>query len=148
MTTDCSLNYKFNTWKFQAQTWGEHIVYRNCFRHSEQFLYTTYPSHVLQKEELLTKYLPAHKWNMINNCPDNFRLEFVNSSDSVFLMYVLLNGKTVLFLLIRFFSFFRTQVSLKMATRKPSRDTEISFSVFFTWIRAKAFSPPSCGPPG
>ena len=42
MTTDCSLNYKFNTWKFQAQTWGEHVVYRNCFWHSEQFLYTTY----------------------------------------------------------------------------------------------------------
>ena len=41
ITTDCSLNYKFNTWKFQAQTWGEHIVYRNCFWHSEQFLYTT-----------------------------------------------------------------------------------------------------------
>ena len=35
MTTDCSLNYKFNTWKFQAQTWGEHVVYRNCFWHSE-----------------------------------------------------------------------------------------------------------------
>ena len=34
MTTDCSLNYKFNTWKFQAQTWGEHVVYRNCFWHS------------------------------------------------------------------------------------------------------------------
>ena len=31
MTTDCSLNYKFNTRKFQAQTWGEHVVYRNCF---------------------------------------------------------------------------------------------------------------------
>merc|ERR1712051_697397 len=31
MTTDCSLNYKFNTWKFQAQIWGEHVVYRNCF---------------------------------------------------------------------------------------------------------------------
>ena len=31
MTTDCSLNYKFNTSKFQAQTWGEHVVYRNCF---------------------------------------------------------------------------------------------------------------------
>ena len=41
MTTDCSLNYKFNTWKFQAQTWGKHVVYRNCFWHSEQFLYTT-----------------------------------------------------------------------------------------------------------
>ena len=25
MTTDCSLNYKFNTWKFQAQTWEEHV---------------------------------------------------------------------------------------------------------------------------
>ena len=63
MTTDCSLNYKFNTWKFQAQIWGEHVVYRNCFRHSEQFLYTTYSPHVLQKEELLTKiYL---YWKMV-----------------------------------------------------------------------------------
>ena len=44
MTTDCSLNYKFNTWKFQAQTFGEHVVYTNCFRHSEQFLYTTCPA--------------------------------------------------------------------------------------------------------
>ena len=41
MMTDCWLNYKFNTWKFQAHTWGEHVVYRNCFWHSEQFLYTT-----------------------------------------------------------------------------------------------------------
>ena len=55
MTTDCSLNYKFNTWKFQAQTWGEHVVYRNCFWHSEQFLYTTCSLHVRQKEDLLTK---------------------------------------------------------------------------------------------
>ena len=37
MTTDCSLNYKFNTGKFQPQTWGE------C------------SPHVLRKEELLTK---------------------------------------------------------------------------------------------
>ena len=37
MTTDCSLNYKFNAWKFRVQTWGEHVVHRN----SEQFLYTT-----------------------------------------------------------------------------------------------------------
>ena len=55
MTTDCSLNYKFNIWKFQAQTWREHVVYRNCFWHSEQFSYTTCSPHVLQKEELLTK---------------------------------------------------------------------------------------------
>ena len=34
MTTDCSLNYMFNTWKFQAQTWREHVMYRNCFWHS------------------------------------------------------------------------------------------------------------------
>ena len=44
MTTDCSLNYKFNTWKFQAQNWGEHVVYRNCFWHSEQYFCT---QHVL-----------------------------------------------------------------------------------------------------
>ena len=55
MTTDCSLNYKFNTWKFQVQTWGEHVMCSNCFWHSEQFLYTTCSPHVLQKEELLTK---------------------------------------------------------------------------------------------
>ena len=49
------IELQFNTWKFQAQTWGEHIAYRNCFWHSEQFLYTTCSPHVLQKEELLTK---------------------------------------------------------------------------------------------
>ena len=26
MTTDCSLDYNFNTLKVQAQTWGEHVV--------------------------------------------------------------------------------------------------------------------------
>ena len=30
-------------------------MYRNCFWHSEQFLYTTCSPHVLQKEELLTR---------------------------------------------------------------------------------------------
>ena len=85
MTTDCSLNYKFNTWKFQAQTWGEHIVYSNCFRHSEQFLYTTCSPHVLQEEELLTKiylYIKVYSkkapiiwqisqllWNLIRDHP-------------------------------------------------------------------------------
>ena len=54
-TPICSLNYKFNTWKLQAQTWGEHVVYRNCFWHSEQFLYTKSYPNGLQKEELLTK---------------------------------------------------------------------------------------------
>ena len=55
MMTDCSFNFKFNTWKFQATTWGEHVLYRNCFWHSEQFLYTTCSPNVLQKEDLLTK---------------------------------------------------------------------------------------------
>ena len=68
MTTDCSLNYKFNTWKFQAQTWGEHVVYRNCFRHSEQFLYTTCSPHVLQKEELLTKIYLYHMALLLEIC--------------------------------------------------------------------------------
>ena len=69
MTTDCSLNYKFNTWKFQAQTWGEHVVYRNCFWHSEQFLYTTCSPHVLQKEELQTKiYLYWISWRFLILC--------------------------------------------------------------------------------
>ena len=61
MTTDCSLNYKLNTWKFQAQTLGEHAVCRNCFWHSEQFLYTTCSPRVLQKEELLTK-IYLYRW--------------------------------------------------------------------------------------
>ena len=55
MTTDCSLNFKFNTWKFQAQTWGEHVVYRNCFWHAEQFLYATCFPHVLQKRRATDK---------------------------------------------------------------------------------------------
>ena len=33
---DYSLNYKFKTWKFKAQTLGEHVVYRNCFWHSKR----------------------------------------------------------------------------------------------------------------
>ena len=55
MTKDCSLNYEFSTWKFQAQnmlrTCWEHVVYKNCFLYlfwySEQFMYTTFSQHVL-----------------------------------------------------------------------------------------------------
>ena len=35
MTTDCSLNYIFNTLKFLAQKIGKHVVYRNSFWHSD-----------------------------------------------------------------------------------------------------------------
>ena len=41
--------------KIPSSNVGEHVVNRNCFWHSEQFLYTTCSPHVLQKEELLTK---------------------------------------------------------------------------------------------
>ena len=41
--------------KIPSSSLGLHVVYRNCFWHSEQFLYTTCSPHVLQKEELLTK---------------------------------------------------------------------------------------------
>ena len=39
MTTDCSLNYEFSTWKLQAQNmlWTHFFL----FWHSEQFMYTT-----------------------------------------------------------------------------------------------------------
>ena len=66
MTTDYLLNHEFNTWKFQAQTWGEHIVYRNCFWHSEQFLYTTCSPHVLQKKSF---------WQRFTCIGDNFFTE-------------------------------------------------------------------------
>ena len=50
-------------------SWGEHSVYRNCFWHSEQFLYTTCSPHVLQKEELLTKiYLYNLAKHSMKNC--------------------------------------------------------------------------------
>mgnify|MGYP006863761315 CR=1 FL=1 len=31
MTADCSLNYKFNTWKFQAQTWARTYCVQKLF---------------------------------------------------------------------------------------------------------------------
>ena len=91
MTINCSLNYKFNTWKFQAQTRGEHVVYRNCFWQPEQFLYTTCSPYVLQKEELLTKIyqykrtfqifyqilMQNRQWKVLWNCyPNAPRLDF------------------------------------------------------------------------
>ena len=41
--------------KIPSSEHGENVVYRNCFWHSEQFLYTTCSPHILQTEELLTK---------------------------------------------------------------------------------------------
>ena len=38
---------------------GEHVVYRNCFWHSEQFLNTTCSPHDLQKERASDKDLPV-----------------------------------------------------------------------------------------
>ena len=53
ITVDCSLNYEFSTWKFQAQN-----MLRKCcvhklvvfFWHSEQYRYTTCSQHVLSLE--------------------------------------------------------------------------------------------------
>ena len=42
MTKDCSLNYKFSTWKLQAQYMlCAQITFLFMFWHSEQFMYTT-----------------------------------------------------------------------------------------------------------
>ena len=48
---ELQVQYVDNAWKFQAQNMGrtEHVVYRNCFWHSEQFIYKTCSPHVLQK---------------------------------------------------------------------------------------------------
>jgi hypothetical protein len=59
MTKDCSLNSKFNTWKFQGQNWGEHVVNRNCFWHSEQVLYTTCSPPCCAKRRASDKDLPV-----------------------------------------------------------------------------------------
>ena len=53
MMTDCSLNYEFITWKFQAQnmlrTCWEHVLYINCSecQNKNQFVYTISSQHVL-----------------------------------------------------------------------------------------------------
>ena len=56
---DCSWNYKFNTWKFQAQTGREHVVYRNYFWQSGQFLYTTCSPPCSAKRRASDKDLPV-----------------------------------------------------------------------------------------
>ena len=40
----------------KIRTRREHVLYRNCLWHSEQFLYTTCSPHVLQKEELWQRF--------------------------------------------------------------------------------------------
>ena len=79
MTTDCSLNYKFNTWKFQAQTCGEHVVRRNCFRHSEQFLYTT----CFAKRRASDKDSPIKHMLYVFICPLNTALTLAVSRFSM-----------------------------------------------------------------
>ena len=60
--------YKSNTWKFQAQTWGELVVNRNCFWHSEQFLNTTCSSHVLQKKSFWQRFTCSYSYVVILLC--------------------------------------------------------------------------------
>ena len=55
MTTDCTLNYHFSTWKFLSQnmsrTCWEHVAYINCFecqnKNKKQFWYTPCSWYVL-----------------------------------------------------------------------------------------------------
>ena len=58
MTKDCSLNYKFNTRKFQAQTWGEHVVYRKWFWHSEHNIVSPYSAKIRASDKDLP--VPVH----------------------------------------------------------------------------------------
>ena len=50
MTTNCSLNYKLNTWKLQAHNIGSTCCVQKLF-----LTFRTISPHVLQKYELLTK---------------------------------------------------------------------------------------------
>ena len=54
--------------RFPSSNLDRKCVYRNCFWHSEQFLYTKCSPQVLQKEELLTKiYLYSRVCNSITH---------------------------------------------------------------------------------
>ena len=47
ITTDCSLNYEFSTWKFQAHNMLCTQIVFVLFWHSEQIMYKTCSEHVL-----------------------------------------------------------------------------------------------------
>ena len=61
MTTDCSWNYKFNTWKFQAQTWGEHVVCRNCLTIRKIFVHNMFSPYIA-KRRASDKDLPVIRY--------------------------------------------------------------------------------------
>ena len=63
MTINCSLNYKFNAWKFQAQTWGEHVVYRNCFWHFKKvFVHNMFSPCIATRRASDTDLPATHKY--------------------------------------------------------------------------------------
>ena len=65
------MNDQFNTWKFQAQSLLEHVLYTNCFLfwHSEQFVYTTSYESALQCFELgIFVYWTGHSINSLSSC--------------------------------------------------------------------------------
>ena len=63
MMTICSLNYKFNAWKFQAQTWGEHVVYRNCFWHFKKvFVHNMFSPCIATRRASDTDLPATHKY--------------------------------------------------------------------------------------
>ena len=70
---------KFNTWKFQAKTRGEHVVCRNCFWYSEKILYTACSPHVLQKEELLTNIYLYVQRTLLKNSNSHVESLFCSS---------------------------------------------------------------------
>ena len=61
----------------KIQNWGKHVVYRNCFLHSEEFLYTTIFSPCSAKRRASDKELSVLKTKTI--------WHFLNSTSVVFL---------------------------------------------------------------
>ena len=146
MTTDFSLNYKFNTWKFQAQTWGEHIVYRNCFWHSEQFLYTTCSPHVLQKRAS-DKVLPVFNLMQEKNCVlhkflnMNSRFSRILNQFCLLLIYKLyLRRNTFCILLLSFIFSWQSRRESKWC--KPKMSSRFGHWPFSSgWFLQRSWSP-------
>ena len=69
-------------------TWGEHVVYRNCFWHSKQFLYTTCYPPCFAKRRASDKDLPvlhnAMKWFIMEH---SFSLHYI-----LYLRHYITNG--------------------------------------------------------
>ena len=106
-----------------------HVVYRNCFWHSEQFLYTTCSSHVLQKEELLTKIYLYQHFIMYDVCCIHILCWWL-----LLVKYLVGSDCSIWIILLRFV-FTKSLVDIPRITLSSLSDTDLDEKVImsFTW---------------